>query len=389
MQLNENKDRIFKLNEFMKEYLISKDKKETFHKYEKYTSQIEALDLFYLEMYQDNHDYSIEEIKKNANKFVNIFHTPLSKKAFKTHHHPFWKAIIKENQLIIKHLNDLKKMLLKENILSNLSVIKIELEKLFALEKKWVKKENIIFPRIEKNVPSHKPLDVMWSLHDDARLEFNILLSSFTEKTFNLELFNKRIGSFYYLIYGIIQKEEYILYPVAENLLSDDQLDEMYQEAFLYGYTFLDLVPPKKDGKPKNHNMSLLFSPLNGNLNFEQLNLLFNNLPFDITYVDENNKVLFYNDTKTRHFPRNPSVIGRLVENCHPPKSLAIVNKIIESFRNGKKDTAEFYINYKETFIAITYYAIRDEEDNYKGVLEVSQDITKLKEIDKEKRLLD
>ena len=206
---------------------------------------------------------------------------------------------------------------------------------------------------------------------------------------FDIETFNKRIGSFYYLVFGIIQKEELILYPVATKLLTNEMLKEMYQESFLYGYTFLELTPPLKDLSKEFNQNEFFFSKPNGSLNLNQLNLILNNLPLDITYVDENDKVLFYNETKTRHFPRNPSVIGRLVENCHPPKSIDIVKKIIKSFKNGEKNTAEFYINYKDRFISITYYAIRDENNNYKGILETSQDITDIKKISKEKRLLD
>lgn len=380
--------KIQNINMLMKELISSKNKKETFLKYQEYTNQIKPLDLFYLDMYQDQNNYSIEEIKENANRFVNIFHVPLSKHALKSHSHPFFKAIIEENENIKNHLHMIKKFLAKDKILKNLTLLKKELTKLTELEKKWVKKENIIFPRIEKKIPSHKPLDVMWSLHDDARMELKVLLSSFDETVFNLEVFNKKIGSFYYLVFGIIQKEEFILYPVASKVLTEQALDEMYQESFLYGYTFLDLTPPIAKQKTHN-NKDFLFSIANGELNFNQLNLLLNNLPIEITYVDENDKVLYYNETKTRHFPRNPSVIGRLVENCHPPKSIDIVKKIIKSFKDGEKDTAEFYINFKNRFISITYFAIRDDNNVYKGILEVSQDITDIKNIYKEKRLLD
>ncbi|MDD2258885.1 MAG: PAS domain-containing protein [Bacilli bacterium] len=383
----ETNKKIININNFMKEFLSSKDKKAIILKYQNFINQIKPIDLFNLNMYKDNNDYSIEEIKENANKFVNIFHVPLSKHAFTSHYHPFFKAIIQENKHIKAHLNNMKKLLTKENIVNNLPVIKIELEKLNELEKKWLKKENIIFPRIEKNIPSHKPLDIMWSLHDDVRNELKLLLSNFTSKKIDINTFNKKIGSFYYLLFGIIQKEELILYPVASEILTNEILDEMYQESFLYGYTFLNLDRPVI--KQTDINNEFIFSPINGKLNFNQLNLLFNNLPIDITYVDEFDKVLFYNDTKTRHFPRNPSVIGRLVENCHPPKSINIVKKIIQSFKNNEKNSAQFYINYKDKFISITYYAIRDEHNNYRGILEVSQDITNLKNINKEKRLLD
>lgn len=389
MKFNVDNENIKIINNFMTEYLLAEDKRKIYLQYQNYIEKIKPIDFFYLSLYQDERNFSIEKIKESANKFVNIFHIPLSKYAFTSHEDPFLKAIVEENQKIKHHLHNLKKLLNKDDIINNLPIIKIELTKLTDLEKKWLKKENIIFPRIEKNIPSHKPLDVMWSLHDDARKQLKILLFSFLEEPFDIETFNKRIGSFYYLVFGIIQKEELILYPVATKLLTNEMLKEMYQESFLYGYTFLELTPPLKDLSKEFNQNEFFFSKPNGSLNLNQLNLILNNLPLNITYVDENDKVLFYNETKTRHFPRNPSVIGRLVENCHPPKSIDIVKKIIKSFKNGEKNTAEFYINYKDRFISITYYAIRDENNNYKGILETSQDITDIKKISKEKRLLD
>jgi DUF438 domain-containing protein len=112
-------------------------------------------------------------------------------------------------------------------------------------------------------------------------------------------------------------------------------------------------------------------------------------LPIDITFVDEHNRVTYYNETTNRLFPRTPAVIGRSVELCHPEKSVHVVKKIIESFRLGLADQAEFWIEYKNRFIYIVYYALRDEQNNYKGVLEVTQDATLIRSLQGQKRLLD
>ncbi len=108
----------------------------------------------------------------------------------------------------------------------------------------------------------------------------------------------------------------------------------------------------------------------------------------DITIVDENDKVLFFNKAKDRFFPRSPAIVGRLVQNCHPPESVHIVEKIVEAFKIGKKDKADFWIQMKGKFILIQYFALRDENGNYKGVIEVSQDITEIRNLQGEKRLL-
>ena len=126
-----------------------------------------------------------------------------------------------------------------------------------------------------------------------------------------------------------------------------------------------------------------------GKLTVEQISRIFMNMPVDVSFVNENDEVMFYNDVKDRLFPRSPGVIGRKVQNCHPAKSHHIVNRILRAFKAGKKDIADFVINLKGTWVNIRYFAIRNDEGNYMGCLEVSQDITKIREIKEQRRLLD
>jgi hypothetical protein len=126
-----------------------------------------------------------------------------------------------------------------------------------------------------------------------------------------------------------------------------------------------------------------------GEINIEQLELIFDNLPVDITYVDDNDTVVYYSDPKHRIFPRTISIIGRKVQNCHPHDSVHIVNKIVESFKSGKKDEASFWIKMGDKFILIKYIALRNSKNEYKGVLEVSQEVSDIRKLKGEKRLLD
>jgi DUF438 domain-containing protein len=114
----------------------------------------------------------------------------------------------------------------------------------------------------------------------------------------------------------------------------------------------------------------------------EQVNLLLKFLPVDITYVDENDKVIFYNRGDKRVFPRSKGIIGREVKFCHPPKSVHLVLRIVEEFRAGTKDVAEFWINFKGRMIHIRYFAIRDKENIYRGVIEMSQDVTDIQKLE-------
>ena len=112
-------------------------------------------------------------------------------------------------------------------------------------------------------------------------------------------------------------------------------------------------------------------------------------LPIDISYVNENDEVVYYSATPDRLFPRSPGVIGRKVQNCHPPKSVDMVEKILSSFKAGTKDVAEFWIQMQGKVIHIRYFAVRDQAGTYRGCLEVSQDITHIQKLAGNKRLLD
>jgi len=121
----------------------------------------------------------------------------------------------------------------------------------------------------------------------------------------------------------------------------------------------------------------------------EQIAMVFNHLPVDLTYVDENDKVVFYSTPKHRIFPRTNAVIGRAVSNCHPPESVHIVERIVDAFRSGEREEASFWIQMRNDFVLIKYFAVRDAKGNYRGVLEVSQEVSDIRQLEGEQRLLD
>jgi DUF438 domain-containing protein len=125
-----------------------------------------------------------------------------------------------------------------------------------------------------------------------------------------------------------------------------------------------------------------------GKLTLEQINLLLKHLPIDISFVDANDEVKYYSATDNRIFPRSPAVIGRKVQKCHPPKSVHVVEDIVKLFKSGEKDVAEFWIQLGDKIVNIRYFAVRDDQGKYMGVLEVSQDITHIKTLEGERRLV-
>jgi len=127
---------------------------------------------------------------------------------------------------------------------------------------------------------------------------------------------------------------------------------------------------------------------LTGELGKEVLDALLETLPVEISFVDENDTVRYFNKNGNRIFPRPPSVIGRKVQDCHPKKSLHKVNQILDDFKNNRRDAAEFWIDMRGRKVYIRYFAVRGKGGKYLGCLEVTQDITDLKKIEGEKRLL-
>jgi uncharacterized protein len=126
-----------------------------------------------------------------------------------------------------------------------------------------------------------------------------------------------------------------------------------------------------------------------GNLTMEEIEAIFNNLPVDITFVGKDDTVRYFSQTRDRIFPRAKAIIGKTVQNCHPQKSVDKVNQIVSEFKSKKRDTAEFWINMQGKVVYIRYFAIRDNEDEYIGTMEVTQDITGIQKINGEKRLMD
>ncbi len=377
--LHKHPKKIERLSAFM-DALLKADsrqaKREVYETYKDTVMDINPIDLFYVNLYEEHSDASVETIKQSANKFVNTFKEGLEKSEVKTHDHPFFDALLEENKAITKHLNEMKDLFKGDAIEKNQTAIKKGFEKLMTLERKYQKKENILFPRLEDKLPSTNPLKVMWALHDDARVGLKSLLKTLDKAPLDTKTIKSMIGDFYYLLYGIIQKEQLILIPVALKVLDTPTLDSMYEEAFDYGFTFIERTPPKLRNKSDKSFEDGLYKSQTGMLSFKQLTMIFSHLPLDLTYVDKNDRVQYFNNTNDRQFPRSPSIIGRLVQHCHPPKSVDTVEKIVAAFKEGTKDTADFWIDFKGTFLYIRYFAVRDEQGDYEGVIEVSQDVT-------------
>ncbi|WP_083191590.1 DUF438 domain-containing protein [Formosa haliotis] len=271
---------------------------------------------------------------------------------------------------------------------------------LATIEKRFRRKENQLFPYLEK-YEWYGPSKQMWSFHDTLRDQIRLL--NIHNEVRDIPKIKKDLP---YLINGInrlLEIEDIRLFPNAMELLSDDDWKEFYEGDEEIGWMLANkpMPYPAVTEQPYEHpsqainTPELTFSLENtfhydeGYMTPEQVNLLLRFLPFDVTYVDENDKVIFYNRGDDRVFPRSKGIIGREVKFCHPPKSVDTVLRILEEFKAGRKDVADFWFDMKGQIIYIRYFAIRDKNKTYKGVLEVSQDITTIKKLEGQKRLLD
>ncbi len=267
---------------------------------------------------------------------------------------------------------------------------------LYTIERRFERKENQLFPVLEKR-GWNGPTQGMWSFHDNLREQFRLLRRKLEDRDFeNLVADMKFLTSG---IYRLLAVEETVLFPNSLSLLLDEDWISVRTGEEEIGWMLpqapvpfpeQEYIHPSRDFTKRELSFSLENTSHydEGYMTVEQVNLLLKTMPLDITYVDENDKVIFYNRGEERVFPRSAGIIGREVKFCHPPKSVGTVLKILEEFRSGAKSEASFWINFKGRLIYIRYFAVRDAQKNYKGVIEMSQDITDIKKIEGENRLL-
>jgi len=342
----------------------------------------------------------ISEVKRAVNKMLNIFYEPV--KSFgraKVEKGSFLYHLMAENAEMEKRMKalktDIKAVFSEKDKISELQkqkeTLKSKFTELLEYNKHNLKKENILFPYFEKSHPDHLCVNVMWSMHDDARESLQKLISNLENDPPSINEFNQEIGKLYFAVLPVIFREEYILYPVCQKMIEGDIWDEMLKQSKEIGFAFIEGPEQEKVNKVKSIKSELDNSHIDldtGNLSIEQIINLFNHLPVDITYVDENDEVRYFSNPKKRHFTRSKAIIGRKVQNCHPPESIDVVNKIVASFKSGEKDSESFWIQMNGRFILIQYFAVRDKNGDYKGVAEVSQDVTDIRNLEGEKRLL-
>lgn len=378
-------------------------KKKMKDSFDKITAQEFAVCEQYLEKYGISDDVLAEKMEEILEIFDGIL---VSNKLDLPLGHPI-RTYLDEVEAIRRVLKEIRDMVKRKFIKNQWAEL---YEKLGEINIHFSRKQNQLFAALESK-GFDKPSKVMWTLDNNIK-DIIRKAKECLEKN-NNDKFLSLQDEVVEMVEDMMVKEEEILFPTAMDLLSEEDFIKMRKGDDEIGYCLIE--PPLSYGSKEERsidkfsNTELLkdlakvlqkhglvntlsngeeLDVSQGKLTLDRINLIFKHLNVDLSYVDEHEIVKFYSDTKHRIFPRSAGVIGRKVQNCHPRESVDTVQEIIRAFREGEHDEAEFWLEIGGKFIYIIYTAVRDDEGNFRGVLEMMQDVTKIRSLTGNQRLL-
>ncbi len=413
--INNTEQRVKQLHSFVDGIINQRENgAELIKKYEEAIEQVQPFDvvtLVHLMMGKKPKGEALQKLKKGINRSLNMLYKGLVSRAIPEYNSkPFFGILQQENNALNERLIELRpfikafndKNASQQEITDSLTEIKNRVNALQEFNLHYVKKENILFPYVEKHLVEYGCLPMMWSYHDDIRNFIKDTVEIIENENTDLKRLNRLLGDLFFNMYAIRFREEYILFPVIFDRIPEEELHGMLEQAFDVGFAFitppskklLDKQPKKQMGSKNDKLLTIdelgdkLLDFDTGKLSIRQAIMMLNHLPVDVTFVDENDEVRYFSTPGDRIFPRSKAIIGRLVENCHPPSSVHIVKELVDAFRTGKKQKESFWIQMGKKFILIQYFALHDEEGNFRGTLEVSQDVSDIRKLEGEKRLM-
>lgn len=361
---------------------------EDYKSFEPKLKQLTILDVFTLFNQRLAHQ-SIDKILPIIDPFIHAVDHLMKAKHLSLPKDTILDYLDQENKALalkLNHLQDYFKSHVKEGF--DTAYLYDKLSLLEAFNTHYVKVQSLLFPSLEKVNPNFIGLKLLWALQDNTKNALKTCLRLLIEKPFDEKAFNFALGNYFFKAFGLIQKESSFLLQASLEYLTKDTLDILTQEMFDYPFVFIE-----KPIQPFYHNQERKsddgFLRLDtGSLDFNQLKLVINNLPLDITLIDEKDQVVFFNKPKDRLFPRSSAVLGRDVRNCHPAASVSIVENILTAFKTNAQDEAKFWFQMRGHFVYVRYLALRDEQDRYKGCLEITQLVEDIRHLEGEQRLL-
>ncbi len=374
------------------------------------------------------------EMHEKMNSLIELFRNKIVQKEEELPKgHPI-KTYIEENDAIKKLIKEIEIKTKKYSI--DKKFIKNEwleiYDKLYQFNTHLSRKQHQLFSMLEKK-GFDRPSRIMWTFDNAVRDNINSAIRMLNEENVDEKAFFEQQSIAIELTLDIMDKEEQILYPTSLKLISEEEFRKMRKGDDEIGYCLIErptefyfvdkeeetikekiienkvenvsgnnfmtdlagllqkygMTGNKEESKSNENLETKIFDVKQGKLTLEQINLIFQHMPVDLSYVDENDLVKFYSDTKHRVFPRSAGVIGRNVKNCHPAESVDSVMEIIDNFRNGKQDEIDFWIQTpKGDFIYIYYVAVRDEKGKFRGVLEMMQNATKIRSLTGQRKIV-
>lgn len=343
----------------------------------------------------DNDSINVDDIQSMCDVHLDLFRDYIKEETINV---PAWHPIeilMNEHDFLLRKSDDLRnitKRLIKQDTMdfNLLKELGKTIEDVSEAENYFIKEENVLFPYLEK-YGIEQPPAIMWKEHDELR-EIIKYIKNIIEKR-KIDLINedllKKIVILNEKFANHIYKEHSVLFPTSLKLIEEEEWYEIRNQFddFKYISKNPDSLDIKKEEVTEVNNNGIKLP--SGSFSAEELMNILNTIPFDITFVDSNDRVKYFSEGKDRFFPRSRAIIGRKVQNCHPKKSVDIVEKIVSDFKSGKRDNADFWIQLGENFVYIRYFAVRNKDGEYLGTAEITQDIKPIKEIQGEKRIYD
>ena len=384
-----DQDRIKSLTEYVQGLLDNENGRELFFKYRTYIEGITPQEAFEIFHHILQKGIKPKEILIVLDKAINVFYKSLTNYKWNwPDKDSFMDYLMRENRALEEKLEGIKEIIKDKSPETVKEELILRMHELREFNHHYLKKENILFPYLEKKMKKFDGLAIMWALHDETRAQLKKVIECLEAEDGIDAEFNTELGKLFFDMYGLVQKEELILFPAASEIITDNEWLEMQRQSMEYEFPFIERPEPADNGYITDIKEGCRIETETGALDFNEILAIFNALPVDLTFVDENKKVKFFTKPKDRIFPRSPAVIGRDVEKCHPPESVHVVNEILDAFNEGRQDNAVFWIRVKGRMILIQYFAVRDSMGRYLGTLEASQDITDIVKLEGERRLL-
>jgi len=406
-ELTEDKKRVLK--ELFAQLHAGASPQEVKERFKEFLEGVSPLEIAKIEQELINEGMPREEIQRLCDVHLAVFREQLEKQKPKTTPENPISILMEEHQILLQLLERLNTIVNSvqqaediSHVGEGIAQLKYIAEDFLDAEKHYLREENVLFPILEKHGIAEPPA-IMWMEHNKLRgkkKEFYNLIENYSAMSF--QDFKKQLDETAKSLSGFLSshifKENNILFPAAQRVVTEQEWRDARREFDEIGYcsfTPAHLIAIPKVQEVERQKVEETIAPKGmlqfetGTLSKEEVEAVLNTLPVDITFVDKEDTVKYFSKAEKRIFVRTKAVIGRRVQLCHPQKSVHIVNKILEAFKAGKRDVAEFWIQKGNRLIHIRYFAVRDKDGKYLGTMEVTQDLTDIKKIEGEKRLLD